>query len=114
MATLNTQALKTLLDSNIPLILLDARSGKYDDGLRIPGAHGIGAKPNDERLLQIVPSKDSLIVTYCSNLKCPASKTLVQHLKELGYKNILEYPHGIEAWTQAGHVTEKLEGTPQE
>ncbi|MEW6712245.1 MAG: hypothetical protein AB1403_20665, partial [Candidatus Riflebacteria bacterium] len=43
-ATINTQGLKTMLDSGVPLIVLDARSGKYDDGTRIPGALSLNAE----------------------------------------------------------------------
>jgi len=50
-----------------------------------------------------LPGKDALIVTYCSNLKCPASSRLARRLRELGYTSVLEYPYGIEGWTKAGH-----------
>ena len=42
-------------------------------------------------------------MTYCSNLKCPASSRLARRLRELGYTSVLEYPYGIEGWTKAGH-----------
>ena len=51
----------------------------------------------------MLTSKDALIVTYCSNLKCPASRMLAKRLAKLGYRNILEYPYGIAGWIEAGH-----------
>jgi rhodanese-related sulfurtransferase len=79
------------------------RSGKYDDGRRIPGAIGLGADSKDEDILNTVKSKDVLIVTYCANLKCPASKALAEKLRTLGYKHVLEYPLGIEGWVEGGN-----------
>ncbi|MDD5677032.1 MAG: hypothetical protein PHW60_03445 [Kiritimatiellae bacterium] len=48
-------------------------------------------------------SKSALIVTYCANLKCPASVELAGKLKALGYKHVLEYPYGIEDWAAKGN-----------
>jgi prevent-host-death family protein len=39
---------------------------------------------------KLVPAKDSLVVTYCANLKCPASGKLAARLKELGYSNVID------------------------
>ena len=55
----------------------------------------------------MIPTKDTLVVTYCSNLKCPASAQLASALRKQGYSNILEYPVGIEGWVAAGNEVEK-------
>ena len=55
---------------------------------------------------KIIKSKDTLVVTYCSSLKCGASNKLYIHLKKLGYKNVLEYPFGIQTWLEAGNDIE--------
>jgi rhodanese-related sulfurtransferase len=102
-ATLNTPALKTLMDSGMDMIILDARSGKFDDGMRIPGAKSLNAESSPEEIAKIVPDKDKLVVTYCANLQCPASDMLYKHLKSLGYSNVIEYPEGIQGWKEAGH-----------
>lgn len=102
-ATLNTLALKTLLDSGVPLTILDARSGKFDDGMRIPGAKSLNSESKPEEIAKIVPNKEALVVTYCSNLQCPASDMLYKHLKSLGYTNVIEYPEGIQGWKEAGN-----------
>lgn len=83
-------------------ILLDARAGKYDDGNRIPGAKSLNSKSTAEEIAKVIPSKSAQIVTYCSNLRCPASKALAEHLKSLGYTHVLEYPEGIAGWRAAG------------
>ena len=104
MPMVNTMVLKTMMAAGAPVTILDARSGKYDDGRRIPGAIGLGADSKDEDILNTVKSKDALIVTYCANLKCPASKALAEKLRTLGYKHVLEYPFGIEGWVEGGNA----------
>ncbi|HAE41273.1 MAG TPA: sulfurtransferase, partial [Candidatus Riflebacteria bacterium] len=82
---------------------LDARSGKYDDGKRIADALSLNAESKPEEVSKVLPKKDALIVTYCANLKCPASNALYNHLKSLGYTNLIEYPEGIQGWIEAGN-----------
>ena len=38
-AAIDTPALATLIKSSVQLVVLDARSGKFDDGRRIPGGN---------------------------------------------------------------------------
>jgi rhodanese-related sulfurtransferase len=102
-AVINTETLNTLLAAKSQLVLLDARSGKYDDGRRIPGAKTLNAKSTAKEVAATIKTKETLVVTYCSNLKCPASNMLAKHLVELGYENVLEYSEGIAGWAAAGH-----------
>ncbi len=101
-AIINTTALEALLGSGEKVVVLDARSGKWDDGRRLPGAASLSDKATAEEAAALIGSKKQLVVTYCSNLKCPASKRLAMHLKKLGYENVMQYPQGIDGWTAAG------------
>ena len=103
---INTFQMKAYVDSG-EAILLDARTGKYDDGNRIPGAKSLSSKSTAEAIAKVIPSKSALVVTYCSNLKCPASKALAEHLQKLGYTHVHEYPEGIAGWRAAGGDVEK-------
>lgn len=105
--TIDTAALKVLLATNDDLVLLDARSGKYDDGQRLPGAGQMSPNSQTKEMKKAIPAKDSLIVTYCSNVKCPASLHLARALKKHGYTNVIKYPAGIEGWMAAGNQVEK-------
>jgi rhodanese-related sulfurtransferase len=105
-ADISTAGLKALLDSKTPLALFDARTGKYDDGKRIPGAGSLSPEATAEEVGKLISGKDVLIVTYCANLHCPASAKLAAHLRELGYRNILEYSAGIAGWIEAGNKVE--------
>src|ERR1035437_10291539 len=102
-AKINTPALAALINTKVPSIILDARSGKFDDGKRIPGAKSLNAGSSDDAIKAMLPDKSALIVTYCVNLKCQASHQLADKLKQMGYNNVIEYPEGIEGWLKAGH-----------
>lgn len=101
--TIDGVALKKLIDSKLPVVIIDARSAKWDDGKRIPGAISLTTESSDDAVASALPSKDGLIVSYCSNLKCPASAKLAEKLVGLGYKNVLKYPEGLEDWIQSGY-----------
>lgn len=106
--TINTTQLKEYVDSG-KAILLDARTGKYDDGYRIPGAKSLSSLSTAEDVAEILPDKDALVVTYCSNLQCPAGKRLADYLKKLGYTQVHEYPEGIAGWRAAGGNVDKAQ-----
>jgi rhodanese-related sulfurtransferase len=110
-ATLNTEALAALIQSGVNLTILDARSGKYDDGRRIPGAKSLTASADEKTIAATAGDKSGLVVTYCSNLKCPASHALATRLRKLGYTNVVEYPYGIDGWAEAGKTVVKVDQT---
>jgi len=89
------------------MTVLDARVGKFDDGNRIPGAKALAPDAPAEKVTSMLPDSQALIVTYCVNLKCPASSLLAKRLRQLGYSNVLEYHEGIEGWIAAGNAVEK-------
>lgn len=101
-AAITVEALDALLRSGSPVVVVDARSGKYDDGRRIPGAKSLTDTSSAEEVAKVVPAKDQLVVTYCASTECPASARLAKHLKALGYANVVELPTGIKGWTEAG------------
>lgn len=105
--TLSTDELKAVVESEKAVVVLDARSGKYDDGRRIPGAKTLSEKSTPEEVAKVVGDKDTEVVTYCSNLQCPASARLAAHLKKLGYTHVTEYPEGIAGWVEAGNTVEQ-------
>lgn len=107
-AKISTDALSALLRSGVKMTVLDARSGKYDDGRRIPGAKSLASKASAAEIATVAGAdKSTLIVTYCSNVKCPASKRLAGALRDLGYVNVIEYEEGIDGWAAAGKTVAK-------
>lgn len=99
--------LATLLKSGVKLTVVDARTGKWDDGLRVPGAKSLHAGSDAKDIASTLPDKKGLVITYCANVKCGAGPALVKRLKELGYENIIEFKDGIEGWAEAGQTVEK-------
>lgn len=99
--------LKALIEKGEPLVILDARSGKWDDGKRIPGAKALSADALDAEISALIPSKDARVITYCGGVTCPASAKLANRLDVLGYKNITELPAGIAGWLEAGNKVEE-------
>lgn len=107
---IDTEGLKELLESKEEVVLLDARSGKYDDGRRIKGADQLSAGASEKEIRKALPDKDARIVAYCTNLKCPASAMLADKLVEMGYNNVVKYPDGIDGWEKAkGEITKAPE-----
>jgi rhodanese-related sulfurtransferase len=105
---INTEALAAMLRQKVPMVVLDARSGKWDDGRRVPGAKALSPTAKDEEIAALLPDKAALIVAYCTNPKCPASAQLAKRLRGLGYTNVLEYHEGIEGWAAAGERVEQV------
>jgi len=91
---------------NKSAVVLDARSGKWDDGKRVPGAKSLSSSASEADITKMLPDKSQAIVTYCSNTKCPASKMLATKLVGLGYTNVSEYAPGIKGWMEAGKPVE--------
>lgn len=105
--TIGTAALATLIRAKAPVTILDARTGRFDDGRRIPGAKALGSNADEAAIAATAGAKDGLIVAYCSNPKCPAGERLAKRLISLGYTNVVKYPDGIDGWAAAGHQIEK-------
>lgn len=103
---INTAALAALLRAKASAVVLDARSGAYDDGRRVPGAKALSPAASDAQIAALLPDKKALVVTYCSGLKCPACHLLGEKLRGMGYANVLEYHEGIDGWTAAGNAVE--------
>lgn len=100
---IDTNALAALIASGVPLVILDARSAKWDDGKRIATAKTLTDDATEEQAAKAIPSKQSLIVVYCSNVQCQASTRLAKRLSDLGYVNLLKYEAGIQEWVNSGH-----------
>ena len=108
-AEITTPVFERLIGSGVKVTILDARTGKWDDGLRIAGARTLSPEATEEVVKTVVSTKDELVVTYCANLKCPASHHLAKRLAVLGYRNVLIYSAGIAGWKEAGHEVVKAQ-----
>ena len=106
-----TQELARLLQGGQQVLLLDVLGGP----LHIPGAvpvvpaaQGGGFDDEVQRgfgqyLAQVTGGDTSrLLVTYCGGVQCWSSYNAALRAMKLGYRNVVWYRGGIEAWQQAG------------
>ncbi|MEY9862232.1 rhodanese-related sulfurtransferase [Catenulispora sp. GAS73] len=102
MTTLITRdELKAAIDSG-SVTVLDALAGAYWEKQHLPGAIPLHADHVEEVYAELLPDRDALIVTYCSNAACPNSQAVAGKLERLGYTNVRKYREGIEDWATAG------------
>lgn len=104
---IHSEQLKEWYDQKKEMIVLDARSEKYFDGILLPHAILIPHNTPITQLIKVLPNKNSIIVVYCSNKDCPASKMLAKRLVNEGYTHVYKYPEGLAEWQQKGYPTEK-------
>ena len=104
-AAITTSGLSALVHSGIPMILLDARASKDDDGRRIGKAVRLSADSTDDEILGLLRWKKALIVAYGKDMQSTAAAALARRLRSLGYVNVVEYPWGMEGWVAAGETT---------
>ena len=102
----HTKDIVDMINLEKQVVILDARSIPYDDLTRIPGAKLLPYNSPEKEIREVIPTRESLIVVYCTSTKCPASNYLAERLVRLGYKNVNKYPEGIVAWIADGHAIE--------
>ena len=102
MTTLITRdELKAAIDDGTATVL-DALAGAYWEKQHLPGAIPVHAEHVEQVHRDLLPDREALIVTYCSNPACGNSQDLATKLERLGYRNVRKYREGIEDWAAAG------------
>jgi rhodanese-related sulfurtransferase len=100
------EELKAWIENDQDVVIIDARSDQYDDGQRIPKAIALPHTSDETSIYETIPCYSAILVVYCTNLRCPASKFLIRKLINMGYENIYKYVEGIEDWIDAGYPIE--------
>jgi len=119
---IDTQGLKTLLDNNKEILIVDAMP--YQDSYKkehIPTAlqfefpitsmpewkaTGTDGKTQSNFASLLGADKDKTLVFYCGFVKCGRSHNAAAWAIKMGYNNVYRYPGGIYAWKGAGFETE--------
>jgi rhodanese-related sulfurtransferase len=83
------------------------RAEHFADG-HLPGAVHIHFEEVEDRAAALLPDKDALIVTYCSNTACQNSRIAAEKLAKLGYTNVRRYEEGKQDWSEAGLELEAM------
>lgn len=104
-SSVNAAELKSWYDRNKNMVVLDARTKK--NASRLPDALSLPYNSPEKKVLSVLPDKDSLIVVYCANAKCPMARKLYDKLSTMGYRNIYVYQDGISDWMRRGYPVTK-------
>lgn len=97
-----------LLAAESSFVLVDARYQKFDDGKRIPGGIFLSADAKIEQISFHLPDKETKIIVYSSNMRCPASAALADRLVKLGYAHVSRYAGGLNEWKSNGQELETV------
>jgi rhodanese-related sulfurtransferase len=90
------------LETGTPLQFVETLRAEHFAQGHLPGAVHIHFEEVDERAPQVLPDKDTLIVTYCSNTACQNSRIAAEKLAKLGYTDVRRYEEGKQDWAEAG------------
>ncbi len=102
---ISTEEVKSTLDSNENLYLVDTLTANSFAARHIPGARSLPYTPDFARQFEekIGAPKDAEIVTYCASSGCQLSALAASALEGAGYTNVGHYVDGLAGWQDAGH-----------
>ncbi len=93
-------------------LILDARPDVFYREGHIPGALNLARATFATDYQRLRPrleaGKDRITAVYCSDADCPDGGIVASALRQLGYRQVVEFEPGWEAWTAAGLAEEKL------
>jgi rhodanese-related sulfurtransferase len=100
--TISRDDLKTMVDRNAKLMLIDVLDAEQFGQFHLPGAINI---PLDDRfetaITAAVPNKNDKIVVYSSDKSSDTSTRAAEKLNALGYTRVRDFKEGKQAWQQA-------------
>ena len=101
-AVITRQELQAALAERDDVVLVETlRPEHYEQG-HLPGAVHLHPDDVEERAAEVLPDRDAMVVTYCSNVACRNSAAAAQMLAKLGYTNVRRYEAGKQDWQEAG------------
>ena len=95
---IDVQSVKQLRDQNRPFLLLDCRSPAEHEYAAIDGSKLIPMDELSERISELEPNRDEIIVVYCH--VGGRSMMVMQWLREMGFSKVQSMAGGIDAWSQ--------------
>ena len=104
--TIDREEIEALLDTSAPIVLVETLRPEHFDHGHLPGAIHLHYEDVEERAAALLPDRDALIVTYCSNGACANSRVAAEKLARLGYTDVRRYEAGKDDWVQAGLAVE--------
>ena len=107
MRTIDRREIETALAERDDVVLVETLRPEHFEQGHLPGA--VHLHPDDvvARAGQVLPDRDALVVTYCSNTACRNSAAVAAQLEKLGYTNVRRYEAGKQDWQEAGLPLER-------
>jgi polyisoprenoid-binding protein YceI len=101
---MNAEELNSLILSGQPHLIIDVLPEDVHAARHIPGSTSVCVYEMvfSERVAELAPSKQTVIVVYGAGEGSQDSKTAAEKLKSDGYVNVLELSAGLAAWQAAG------------
>lgn len=84
-------------------LFIDARDPEEYEKGHIPNALNLPAEQFGEYFMQIgdsLPREDLPLIVYCQGDPCDQSHEVLEHLKDLEFKNLLLYTGGWNEWSR--------------
>ncbi len=100
----SAETLKTAINNNEPVVILDVRDSELYDTEHLPGAISLPRAAIELAIDELVPDQDTHIVAHCGG---NTRGSLSAHtLQIMGYKNASVLTGGFRGWKAAGLPTE--------
>ena len=100
----SAETLKTAIDNNEPVIILDVRDKEQHDIEHLPGAISLPRAAIELEIDELVPDQDTHIIAHCGG---NTRGSLSAHtLQIMGYKNASVLTGGFRGWKASGLPTE--------
>ena len=101
----SAEALKTAIENNEPIVILDIRDKELYEAEHLPGAISLPRAGIELEIDEVVPDQDTRIVAYCGG---KTRGSLSAHtLQIMGYENASVLTGGFRGWKSAGLPTEE-------
>ncbi len=104
--------LKTWIDENFKMIIVDSSSKEQFKGKMIPNSKQLPFDASEATIQEALPAKDAWIIVYCDTADCPTSEQLTKKLEAMGYTHVCVIKNGLQDWIKKGFPT--VNKKPQE
>jgi len=104
MKTLNANELKSMLDRDEDLTLINVLGEEDFRRAHVPGSSNIPVDRENfvSEVERLAGGKDGTVVVYCASHDCEASPKAARRLDEAGFAHVYDFEGGIKEWMKAG------------
>ncbi len=100
---ITTDELKAMMDGKKEgFLLIDTRSKEEFEEAHIISAVNIPEKSFEKIASDLIKDKNTLLIMYCSGVKCGKSKRTAKIAQTMGYLNLAIYDDGFPVWEERG------------